>query len=51
MTRLKKEIIETNSEIKDFKFKHPQPQPLLEDMLDQIAGGWVNAYARWDKRF
>ncbi len=59
MSRLKKEIsetkteteTETETEIKDSEVKQIQPQSLTEDLLDQIAGGWVNAYARWGTVF
>ncbi|OCQ51035.1 hypothetical protein Ppb6_04133 [Photorhabdus australis subsp. thailandensis] len=51
MSNLKKEIAETKTEIKGTKVKNNQPQPLTEDLLDQISGGWVNAYARWTNRF
>ncbi|WP_434524901.1 XyeA family cyclophane-containing RiPP triceptide [Photorhabdus asymbiotica] len=50
MSSLKREIAATKTEIKGTKVKNNQPQPLTEDLLDQISGGWVNAFAKWTKR-
>ncbi len=38
MSKLKKEIADTKSEIKDCIVKHTQPQLLPEDIFDQTAG-------------
>ncbi|CNK20327.1 Uncharacterised protein [Yersinia frederiksenii] len=51
MSRLKKEITETKTAIGSNKAKKNQPQHLADDLLDQIAGGWVNAFLNWPRSF
>lgn len=49
MSRLKKEITETKTAINSNTVKKNHPQRLAEDVLEQISGGWVNAFLRWEK--
>ncbi|CFQ39377.1 XyeA family cyclophane-containing RiPP triceptide [Yersinia aleksiciae] len=51
MSRLKKEITATKTVINVSEVKKNQPQRLAEDVLEQISGGWVNAFLRWGKSF
>ncbi|WP_072085794.1 XyeA family cyclophane-containing RiPP triceptide [Yersinia aldovae] len=51
MSRLKKEIIDTKTVIDVNKARVNQPQRLTDDLIDQIAGGWVNAFLNWSRSF
>jgi len=51
MSKLSAEIIKNqvspliNTNNKDAK------KALTQSLLDSISGGWINAYANWDKKF
>lgn len=49
MSRLKKEIIETETVIDTCKTKTNQPQRLTDSVLDKIAGSWVDSFMKFEK--
>ncbi|EEQ07319.1 hypothetical protein yberc0001_24520 [Yersinia bercovieri ATCC 43970] len=51
MSSLKKEIMATKTVVNVSEAKRNHPQRLAEDVLEQIAGGWINAFARWGRAF
>ncbi|WP_315852715.1 XyeA family cyclophane-containing RiPP triceptide [Yersinia aldovae] len=43
--------IDTKTVIDVNKARVNQPQRLTDDLIDQIAGGWVNAFLNWSRSF
>ncbi|WP_372053956.1 XyeA family putative rSAM-modified RiPP [Tistrella mobilis] len=51
MSKLRQEIRANAAEVAKAETCSGQLQRLSDDLLDQIAGGWVNAFAKWSKSF
>ncbi|WP_213989265.1 XyeA family cyclophane-containing RiPP triceptide [Sodalis sp. dw_96] len=51
MSKLIKEINFNKAAVTIVADNKNAKKALTQAMLDSISGGWVNAFARWDKKF
>ncbi|MBC8946815.1 MULTISPECIES: XyeA family cyclophane-containing RiPP triceptide [Xenorhabdus] len=49
MSKLQREIAENKAQVTNSDKNKTQSKELVDNLLDTVSGGWVNAFANWSK--